>query len=40
MGSVEINKASTHVEEIGLVSLAEEPLCRHVPQLLPRDTAA
>jgi hypothetical protein len=31
---------STHVEEIGLVPLAEEPLCRHVLQLLPWDTAA
>lgn len=33
-------RQSTHVEEIGLVPLAEEPLCRHVLQLLPRDTAA
>ena len=33
-------RQSTHVEEIGLVPLAEEPLCRHVLQLLPRDTTA
>lgn len=33
-------RQSTHVEEIGLVPLAEEPLCWHVLQLLPRDTAA
>lgn len=33
-------RQSTHVEEIGLVPLAEEPLCRHVLQLLPWDTAA
>lgn len=30
----------TYVEEIGLVPLTEETLCRHVLQLLPWDTAA